>query len=434
MHAQPREDAEVELEPRTASGVGARDREGDRNGSVRHWSVSLAGLLLLLLPAGVLAAPGIVILLSWDGVRYDYAERAEMPGLDRMASTGARAQRLIPVFPSNTFPNHVSLVTGTYVDTHGIVGNRFHDRERGEFNYSGDASWIEAEPIWAAAERQGVIAAVFFWVGSETPWNGIAARYRRAPFDSKIPESEKVEQILDWLDLPDEQRPRLILSWWHGADHVGHERGPADKRIVSQLERQDRELQVLLGGIDRRGLWRDTTLIVVSDHGMALANESIDVIGVLKDRDIGVKLVHAGGSAYLFLDDPARQAEALGVLNDVPGLEAFASNDLPKGLRAYHPTRSGDIIVTTRPPRAINSRSLATSTLGRLLGASRGMHGYRPDQKEMGAIFYAAGRGVPRGLELGSVRAIDVAPTIARLLDIDPPAQSEGEPIPGIRP
>ena len=117
MHAQPREDAQVELEPRTARGVGARDREGDRNGSIRHWSVSLAGLLALLLPAGVLAGPGTVILLSLDGVRYDYAERAETPGLDRLASTGARAQRLIPVFPSNTFPNHVSLVTGTYVDS-----------------------------------------------------------------------------------------------------------------------------------------------------------------------------------------------------------------------------------------------------------------------------------------------------------------------------
>ena len=96
---------------------------------------------------GVLAGPGTVILLSLDGVRYDYAERAETPGLDRMASTGARAQRLLPVFPANTFPNHVSLATGTYVDTHGIVGNRFHDRERGEFDYSDDASWIEAEPI-----------------------------------------------------------------------------------------------------------------------------------------------------------------------------------------------------------------------------------------------------------------------------------------------
>ena len=136
-------------------------------------------------------------MLSWDGTRSDYLARTEVPALERMQREGMQAERLIPVFPSNTFPNHVSLATGTYVDRHGMVANVFRDRSRGVFRYSDDATWIEAEPLWVTVERQGLRAAAFFWVGSETDWNGVGATYRRAPFDGSVPESEKVKQILE---------------------------------------------------------------------------------------------------------------------------------------------------------------------------------------------------------------------------------------------
>ena len=159
-------------------------------------------LPLLIAPALGAEAP-TVILLSWDGVRPDYLERAEFSALERMAREGVRAERLIPVWPPNTFPNHAALATGTYADRHGIVNNRFLDRDRGLFSYEADGDWLEAEPLWAAAERQGVPAATFFWVGSETDWHGTGARYRKAPFDSSVSESEKVDQILAWIDLPE---------------------------------------------------------------------------------------------------------------------------------------------------------------------------------------------------------------------------------------
>ena len=117
-------------------------------------------LAFVLLLSGAAAAappePPVVIVLSWDGTRYDYPERAQTLALARMQRDGARADRLTPVFPSSTFPNHVSLATGTYVDRHGIIGNRFKDDAGRVFDYSNDASWIAAEPLWIAAERQGV--------------------------------------------------------------------------------------------------------------------------------------------------------------------------------------------------------------------------------------------------------------------------------------
>ncbi len=388
-------------------------------------------LFALLLPSSTRAAEPVVILLSWDGTRHDFPERTSLPALERMAREGTRAERLTPVFPTNTFPNHVALVTGTYVDRHGIVGNSFHDRGRGTFYYSDDASWIEAEPLWVTAERQGVRAGVFFWVGSETDWNGIGASYRKAPFDTGVPESEKVDQMLAWLDLPEPEGPRLILSWWHGGDSAGHERGPDHRSVSKQLAWQDRELARLLEGLDARGAWAWTTLLVVSDHGMTTVTRSIDVKALLARQGIATRIFPAGGTAYLLLRDRSQQEQALGVLSQTENVEAYASEDLPAHLRAYHPQRSGDIVVLTQPPYVFRRVSILQRALSRL-GRVQGGHGYAPDLPEMGGIFFALGRGIPSGARLGPVRAIDVAPTVTRLLGIEPPRDSEGRVILGL--
>ncbi len=423
-----REDLEVELEPGAAGRIGAGNRE--RSGHVfRHLGSRVAklalvvGLVLAPLLAALAAEP-IVIVLSWDGTRHDYPERISLPGLERMERTGLRAGRLIPVFPSNTFPGHVSLATGAHPERHGIVGNHFRDLQRGEFRRSSDASWIQAEPLWVAAERQGVRAAVFFWVGSESDWNGVGASDRRTPFDSNIGEPEKVDQILAWLDRPTAERPRLVMSWWHGADHVGHREGPDHRRVAKQLAKQDRELLRLMAGLDERELWKETTLIVTSDHGMAKADRFIDVVGPLKKSGIGVEIFSGGGMANLWLDNPGRRPQALKVLEKIEHVRAYASERLPEELHAYHPARSGQIVVLTEPPyHLFRPRGLAKAR--GLLGT----HGYRPEHPDMGAIFYALGRGIAPATHRGEVRAIDLAATVAELLQIEPPRHSQGRSI-----
>jgi predicted AlkP superfamily pyrophosphatase or phosphodiesterase len=378
-----------------------------------------------------------VILLSLDGVRHDYPARTDTPALDRIEREGARAGALVPVAPANTFPNHVSLATGTWPDKHGIVGNSFEDAERGRFHYSNDASWIEAEPLWAAAERQGVRSAAFFWVGSETEWRDVAASYRVTPFDSDVSEEVKVETILAWLDLPPEKRPRLILSWWHGCDHEGHERGPDHESVARQLRAQDAELGRLLAGLDARGAWSDTTLFVVSDHGMAEVTQPIDPIAKLEGKGVKAKLVRAGGTGFVWLDEPEQAAAALEILRGMEGIEAWPSDALPDGRRIHFPNRTGQITVFVEPPRVLADPDVfarALIGLGRLGGGRRGMHGFSPERPDMQAIFYAMGRGVPQGTRLERVHVTDVAPTVSRVLGIDPPRDSEGTPVPGIGP
>lgn len=402
-----------------------------------RWPSALA-LLLAFLAAPWATADGepTVILLSWDGVRWDYPDRTELPALARLARDGVRAERLIPVFPSATFPNHVALATGTHVDRHGIVGNAFDDPELGRYVYSKEAAYIEAEPLWIAAERQGVRAASFFWVGSETDWQGRGATYRITPFDSDISESEKVDQVLAWLDLPPAERPRLILSWWHGADSVGHRYGPDHEEVTRALIEQDVQLGRLLAELDGRGAWPTTTLLLVSDHGMTASEEQIDVLGPLEAAGIGARVSRSGGFGYVHLKDVSRRDEAVELLNGIEDLQAWAADAVPERLRARFPRRTGHITIVPKAPRAIFRPRGVVETIysgvTRAFGRKLGTHGYPPELPDMHAIFFALGRGVAPDLKLGAVRAIDVAPTVTRLLGIGPPADAEGRPIAGI--
>ena len=371
----------------------------------------------------------VVILLSWDGTRHDYPDRAPTVALARMQREGVRAERLIPVFPSSTFPNHVSLATGTYVDRHGIIANRFTDRAGRVFDYSNDASWIEAEPLWVAAERQGVRAATFFWVGSETDWRGRGATYRKKPFDDSIGEAAKVDQVLAWLDLPPDQRPGLIMAWWHGCDHAGHEEGPNSPEIEVALLSQDAQLARLFAGLDARGAWGHTTVLVASDHGMSEVSALADAHGPLEARGVGARLTLSGGEGQVYLHDTSQRDAALAAFAGADGLRAYTAEGLPASFRSHFPGRSGDLTLLAEPPRALARPSMAQKAvelLGRMRGKTSGAHGYDPELPDMGAIFFALGRGVPVGEKLGVVRAIDVAPTAAALLGIGPPEQSEG--------
>jgi predicted AlkP superfamily pyrophosphatase or phosphodiesterase len=358
-----------------------------------------------------------VILISLDGVRHDYLDRAPFPAFERIAREGLRASGLIPVYPSNTFPGHVSLATGATPAVHGIVDNRFWDRARRErFDYSNDAGWIDAEPLWAAAERQGVTAATFFWVGSETDWRGVGARYRIAPFDGKVSEKKKVAQILAWLDLPPPERPRLVMSYWHGADGAGHASGPDSPDVVKELAGQDRELGALLAGLDTRGAWPHTTLIVVSDHGMTRVTQSVPIERALRSAKVRAHVEPSSSVAHVFLDDPEDLARAERALAGLAGVRVDRRDALPSSLRLAPPNRTGDLVVRAEPPYTL---------AGPLVGEA-GMHGYAPELPDMEGILLAIGRGVRAGARPGTVRMIDVAPTVALLLGIDPPRDAEG--------
>jgi predicted AlkP superfamily pyrophosphatase or phosphodiesterase len=392
-----------------------------------------AWLLLALVAASVALGGAVrearaeparsVIMISLDGTTPADVVAAELTTLSALVRRGAVATHLVPVFPTNTFPNHVSLVTGVLPAVHGIVNNVFIDPQRGLFRYSNDPTWLEVEPLWAIASRHGVVSAAYHWVGSEGPWrNGHGPRYWK-PFDAATPEAEKVEQILAWLDIESPaERPRLITSWFRGADRSGHHLGPGSSEVHASLRRQDRALARLVAGLEERAAFESTTLLVVSDHGMAPVTRNVDLKAALRAAGIEAHAFGGGGLATVSVpggdDDVAKVVEVAGSLGLAARRPGAASGD-----PSLASPRFGDVIVLAPVGTAISGASGAPM---------RGAHGYPPDEPDMGALLIAAGHGIVPGSRLGGVRTLDVAPTLLAWLGIPPPGWMQGRPIAGL--
>jgi len=374
---------------------------------------------------GGAARPPSVVLISLDGTRPADLTREALPSLVRLAERGIRAAALVPVDPTNTFPNHVSLVTGVRPEIHRLVNNDFIDPDRGRFDRSTIESWIEAEPVWSIAERHGLPTASFYWVGSEGPWTGGPGPGEWKEFSSRTKERAKVDQILEWLDRKDPvTRPRFISSWFHGADHAAHVDGPGTRAVLRALAPQDREIDRLVRGMEARGLFRSTTLIFVSDHGMVSASRRVNLRRELAAVDADLRVIGVGGFASVVLGGPSetrargQRMEAIVRRARALGLEAWIRAAAPVGWHVDD-LRFGDVVV-----RAPIGTAIVTATT-----LIEGFHGYPSEEPEMAALFVAYGRGVRVGAELGVVSNLSVAPTVLRLLGLPIPEAMTAPPI-----
>jgi arylsulfatase A-like enzyme len=384
------------------------------------------------------AAPPTVLLLSLDGARP--ADVAALPLFRRLAERGAAADGLVPVFPSNTFPNHVTFVTGVEPDRHGIVNNAFRDPARGLFRYDDDPTWLEAEPLWALLARAGIPSASYHWVGSEGAWrDGLGPRHWER-FDSRVPARRKVDRILAWLDLADPaERPRFVTCWLRGADATGHRHGPGTEESAEALREQEAALAELVAGLETRGLLASTTLLLVSDHGMARVARTLDLEKELRAAGVRADVIGGGGFATVRLGrgagqrKPAERRAAVARAVEVAGklgLEAHARGDTPASWPTVN-ARFGDLVVLAPVGTAIVDGGRALAAPAAALGFGlQGAHGHHPEAPEMAGIFFALGRGVEPGARPGRVRALDVAPTVLSLLGLAQPAAMAGRPIP----
>jgi predicted AlkP superfamily pyrophosphatase or phosphodiesterase len=359
-------------------------------------------------------APETVVMLSLDGFRWDYPTREGTPTFRRMAAEGAHAERLRPVFPSTTFPNHAALATGATTERHGIINNEFLDRERGPFKYGGQVTWYDVPPLWIHAEQHGIRSYVYHWIGIEGAWHGVAASLG-IPFDKGVTDDQKIDRILEWLREP--QPPRLVMSYLHGCDDPGHEHGPDSPEVRTCIAENDARLGRLLAGVDRSRV----AIVVVSDHGMRATEGEIDPDDPFVAA--GVADVNATGPvANVYLRSPEKKDEALAIARSLPHTTVYERDALPPEWHYRHPTRTGDLVLVA---------DRGWHYLPKLNGYQGppvvpGHHGAVPGDPDMDAIFYAWGAGVRPGATVPAASAIDVVPTVCRLLGIEAPAHAEG--------
>jgi predicted AlkP superfamily pyrophosphatase or phosphodiesterase len=358
-----------------------------------------------------------VVMVSLDGFRYDYVEKYRAKHLQDLGAAGASAREgMIPSYPSLTFPNHYTLVTGLYPEHHGIVANNFYDPARKQqYSYRDpatdrDGSWYGGTPLWVLAEKQGMRSACFFWPGSEAEIDGGRPSYY-LHFDDRFPDEKRIEQVIAWLRLPPAQRPHLITLYYSNVDHAGHQYGPDSPQSAAAVAHVDQLMGDLWAQLSRLQLPID--LIVLSDHGMEKQQGSW--IDLSKYADL-TNFTTVGFLLYPNSEAAAEKAyQELKIKSDA--FTVYRRRRVPAALHYDSNAREGDPVIVPNGPYSIRAHGSADDQ-----PPEPGAHGYDPRvMKSMRALFLAVGPDIRPGSKLEPFENVNIYPLVAKILGLDPP-------------
>lgn len=362
-----------------------------------------------------------VILISADGFRHDYAKKYNAENILKLSGQGVQAKAMIPSYPSITFPNHWSLITGLYPSHHGLVDNFFYDHKL-QKNYAmnnretaEDGSWYGGIPLWALAEKQGVLSASMQWVGSASDAGGTRPTYYYH-YHEKFPPLEKVEKVINWLKLPESQRPHFISLYFPEVDGAGHHFGPDAKETETAVHLIDDAIGDLVEKVDDLGL-PNVNFIFVSDHGMIHVDSgtSLEIPKILTDKN-RFDYYNSQTLLRVYVKDRKEVKSIFKTLkaNKTDDYEIYLDKKLPKHLhfatRDDKYGRIGQILMIPKAPKVFLEKGQKVST---------GKHGYDPRLvPEMKATFLAWGPAFEQGLVIDEFENVNVYPMVAEILGL----------------
>jgi predicted AlkP superfamily pyrophosphatase or phosphodiesterase len=378
----------------------------------------------------VAPADTLLILVSIDGWRWDYQQKAPVPHLQAVIDRGVQAEGLIPGYPSKTIPNHYSIATGLYPGHHGMIANVIRDPATGRVFRRTDRAavtdpmWWGGDPFWNTVQRAGRIAATMFWPGSEAPVGGGQPRLWRE-FDSRVPAAARVDQVLAWLDLPLQDRPSFVTLYLDQVDELGHWYGPESPQVRQAILDADVQLGRLVDGLVQRGLFERTNLVVLSDHGMAptSARQTIFVDDYVSLADVEIVdinptlgVVPAPGKA-----DAVYRALSLAH----PRLDVFKRDDTPLHWYFRGQPRVPPITGVADEGWVVIRRADYVEYWKR--SPEGGQHGYDPGVRSMRGLFVAAGPAFKAGRRVPAFENVDVYNVLAAAMGVEP-SPNDGDP------
>ncbi len=375
----------------------------------------------------IFAQKPYVLLVSYDGFRWDYLNRGLTPNLDKIRQNGVSALSLKPAFPSKTFPNHLSIITGMYPDNHGIIGNFFEDPFKGlkyKLNDSisvRDGRWYLGEAFWETAERNGIKTASYFWPGSE-----INILYRHPSYFIKYDHNrsyrEKINGIINWLKLPPNVRPHFITLYFHETDTYGHLYGPNSTEVNNSIKYLDSIASFLLSELSKINMLDSINIIFVSDHGMTEISKekSINIIKLIEKYNCKVQ----EDGPLMFVEPPFQfKKEVYEILKkNEDNYKVYLKEEMPDFYHfKNHPFISSIIII------ADLGWSLISNNISTWLNYNKGNHGYDNNQLDMHGIFIAVGPAFKKNYKTGTLWNIDIYPLLCKIFNISPRSNIDGK-------
>ncbi|KAF0875524.1 ENPP1 phosphodiesterase, partial [Crocuta crocuta] len=378
-------------------------------------------------PAGFEMPP--TLLFSLDGFRAEYLHTwgGLLPVISRLKNCGTYARNMRPVYPTKTFPNHYSIVTGLYPESHGIIDNKIYDPKINAFfalksKEVYNPKWYKGEPIWITAKSQGLKSASFFWPGSDVEINGIRPDIYKM-YNSSIPFEERILAVLKWLQLPKGERPHFYTLYLEEPDSSGHSYGPVSSEVIRALQRVDNMVGMLMDGLKTLNLHQCLNLILVSDHGMEQGNCKKFVylnkyLGDVKN----IKIVYGPAARLRPTDVPDKYfsfdyedvARNLSCREPNQHFKPYLKHFLPKRLHFAKNDRIEPLTFYLDPQWQL---ALSPSE-GKHCGI--GFHGSDNIISNMQALFIGYGPGFKHSFEVDSFENIEVYNLMCDLLNLIP--------------
>lgn len=389
--------------------------------------IALLALLALVADSAVarVGRSPVTLLISIDAFRPDYMDRGLTPTLKALAGEGVSAV-MRPSFPTKTFPNHYSIVTGLRPDRNGIVANKMLDPARpGEtFTTSNDDDpfwWGEAEPLWAAAEQAGIRTASLFWPGSKAGYHGIRPQ-DWFPWNLNVTSRQRVDTVVDWLRRPAANRPRFISLYFEAVDEAGHHHGIDSPELNAALREIDGAIARLRAGL--AALHQPADIIIVSDHGMAPTSpDRVVWLYDIADR-ADYHVVEEGTVAMIDPVEGHEAALAASLLKPHAHVTCLRKGDLPERLHYGHNPRVTAFICMA------DLGWLVFDAVPKKWGIDVGSHGYDNQLPDMQAIFIAAGPDIARRGRLPTFDNVDIYALVRDLLRLPPKPDIDGSDAP----
>ncbi len=369
--------------------------------------------------AGRQPASPPVILVSIDGFRADYLDLGVTPELSRLAALGAQGA-IRPSFPSKTYPNHYTLVTGLRPDHHGIVDNNMRDPQIPGVTFTlsnRDAVtdrrwWDDGEPIWVTAQKAGLVTGVMFWPGSEAPVHGAHPTFWKT-YSAAITPAARVDQVLAWLELPPSSRPRFLALYFDAVDTAGHHHGPGSEQLKAALRETDAAIARLTQELSARG--QDANLVIVADHGMAdISPDRVIRLDQIVPPEAGQPLTMGAFLTYYPAAGHETQAHAA-LLRPHDHMTCWAKGKIPPAYHFGDHRRVAPILCLPQ-----TGWEIATAASLKHRPIKGGDHGFDPYAPEMRALFLGVGPAFRKGVKTPLTDNVDVYPLLARLLGVQP--------------
>mgnify|MGYP002378199456 CR=1 FL=1 len=422
----------------------------------------------------VLAAPPKdqhVILISIDGFPAWMwnDESLQVPNLRKLAAEGASTKAMTVSNPSITWINHTTLVTGVHPRKHGVLYNGLLVRQ-GDGKPPKIEQWVDktklvfAPTLYDVAHASGLTTAESDWVAvtrAETiHWSFPELPDLEGPVEKEMLAAGLIKpEHIDWMQLGPQRKgvvfldnmwtkaaihifkthkPNLLLFHTLNTDYTHHTYGPGSQPGQTSLAYADRLVGDLIQAVDESGLRDRTTFFISTDHGFKKVNKFLYPNVLLKQAGLATGLgpsinscdaytMTQGGMAFVYITNPSRKAELLPKLKEMftqmEGIEKVMDGNEGPTLGMPTPaenTGMGDLILY---PKA--GYSFRSDAAGEALSAPAvnyaGSHGYLNSDPELDGIFIASGRGIKKGVVLDRMANLDVAPTIAKLMQLDLP-------------